>query len=138
MVIGTFWMLSARRSAVTITSCSSLPVPVAVAVSAAANTTAEAGALRIAATAAEIFGLGFIAHSPFVVIFPRRTRRARTGEVSGDFLYQSPVRRLNRSAFHAASADSSTGCVFAALPPVALPQQVRSEERRVGKECRSG
>ena len=64
MVIGTSCTLSARRSAVTITSCSSVGVPVAVAVSAAARTTAVAGALRIAATVAEIFGLGFIAHPP--------------------------------------------------------------------------
>src|SRR5439155_27176397 len=46
------------------TSCSSLPAPVAGVVSAPAQTTAVACALRMAATAAEIFGLDFIAHSP--------------------------------------------------------------------------
>src|SRR5438105_997506 len=88
MVIGTSWMLSARRSAVTTTSCSSVPVPVAVAVSAAANTTALAGALRIAATAAEILGLGFIAHPPKGWLwFSHRTRAARLGRRPGHLLY---------------------------------------------------
>ena len=74
MVIGTFCRLSSRRCAVTITSCNvSVAVPVS---SGAASTIVVAGALRIAATAAEIFGLGFIAHAPprLVVIFPRQMR----------------------------------------------------------------
>ena len=64
-MIGTFCMFSSRRFAVTITSSSSIAEPVAVAVSAgAAKTIAVAGALRITATAAEIFELGFIALPP--------------------------------------------------------------------------
>src|SRR5437879_7156125 len=73
-------MGSARRCAVTITSCSSLPAAVAVAVSAgAAKTIAVPGALSIAATAAEIFALGFIALPPenLVVIFTRPLVRKR-------------------------------------------------------------
>src|SRR6266478_3952064 len=65
MVLGTSSRFSLRRSAVTTTSASSPPVAVAAAVSAgAANTIAVLGAHSIAATAAEIFGLGFIAFDP--------------------------------------------------------------------------
>ena len=61
MVIGTSCRFSVRRSAVTTTSASSPPVAVAAAVSAgAANTSVVPGAHSIAATAAEIFGLGLI------------------------------------------------------------------------------
>ena len=64
IVIGTSWRFSDRRCAVTTTSCSSLPV-VELAVSAGAATTiAVPDALNMAATAAEIFGLGFIALLP--------------------------------------------------------------------------
>src|SRR2546423_9879756 len=65
IVIGTFWTDSARRCAVTTTSASSTAAAAPEVVSAgAANTTLAPGAHRIAATAAEIFELGFIALTP--------------------------------------------------------------------------
>src|SRR5580700_6767566 len=72
MVIGTSCRFSVRRSAVTVTSCSSVPVVAVVVSAGAAKTTAVLDAPRMAATAAEIFGFGFIATVPrgLVVIFP--------------------------------------------------------------------
>src|ERR1700683_5465325 len=57
-------MFSERRCAVTITSVSSLEGAALSASPAAANTRDVAGALRIAATAAEIFGFAFISLPP--------------------------------------------------------------------------
>src|SRR4029077_5225102 len=122
--------LSARRVAVTITSCSSPPVPVAVVVSAAAQTTAVAGALRMAATVAEIFGLGFITHSPgFVVIFPRQARPAWAAASLTTLLYQSLAWRLNKSVIQAAGMDRSIRCLRSRAQGVARPQHTISARR---------
>src|ERR1700683_2138956 len=74
-------MFSERRCAVTITSVSSLEGAALSASPAAANTRDVAGALRIAATAAEIFGFAFISlPRTLVVNSPRPTASGARGQ----------------------------------------------------------
>src|SRR5215471_1197670 len=103
-VIGTFCMLSVRRFAVTMTSCSWSLLALALALSpGAAKTIAVAGALRIAATAAEIFGLGFIQRPPrgLVVISPLERIRLPNRRLPVGLLYHAPAACLNNHVIHA-------------------------------------